>query len=65
VKAFNLEKTAPVYTPMDVGALAQMVLYDGQATESEIKRYQKGTGSLMYAMTQTWTDLSFTVSMLC
>jgi hypothetical protein len=65
VRAFGLENAAPVYTPMDVGALAQMVPYDRQATDDEVKRYQKGTGSLMYAMTQTRTDLSFTVSTLC
>ena len=65
IKAFGLEKAAPVYTPMDVGALAQMVPYDGQATDEEIKRYQKGTGSVMYAITQTRTDLSFTMSTLC
>ena len=65
IKAFGLEKAAPVYTPMDVGALAQMVPYNGQATDKEIKRYQKGIGSLMYPMTQTRTDLSFTESTLC
>jgi hypothetical protein len=63
--AFNLQDAAPVYTPMEVSALNQMVPYnDGQATTSETKQYQSGVGSLMYPMTQSRPDLSFTVSVL-
>ena len=49
---------------MEVSALNQMILYDGEATHTEIKRYQSGVGSLMYLNTQCRLDLSFTVSAL-
>src|SRR5205085_2041900 len=58
-KAFGLDKAAPVYTPMDTSTLNSMKPNVGQATAAEIKQYQKGTGSLMYAMTQTRPDLNF------
>jgi hypothetical protein len=62
--AFNLQSATPVYTPMEVSSLNQMVPYDGEATITETKRYQSGVGSLMYPMTQSRPDLSFTVSIL-
>ncbi len=49
---------------MDASILKQMVPYDGEATNHEIKRYQSGVGSLMFPMTQSRPDLSFTVSLL-
>ena len=49
---------------MEASALISMVPYDGEALQSEVKRYQTGVGSLMYAMTQTRPDLAFTVSCL-
>jgi hypothetical protein len=60
--AFGLEEAKPIWTPMDISVLNEMVLYNGQAIPTEIEKYRYRTGSLNYAATHTRPDLSYRIN---
>jgi hypothetical protein len=61
VERFGMRDANPVYTPLPAGCEDHLVKFDGQASSSEIKNYQKLIGSLLYAQIGTRPDISFAV----
>jgi hypothetical protein len=64
VERFGMRDANPVYTPLPAGCEDHLVKFDGQASSSEIKNYQKLIGSLLYAQIGTRPDISFAVGRL-
>jgi hypothetical protein len=58
---FGMADANLVYTPLPVGADVHLVKHEGQATESEIKDYQRLIGSLLYVHISMHPDISFAV----
>jgi hypothetical protein len=51
-------------TPLPMGADVHLIKHEGQATESEIKDYQRLIGSLLYVQISMHPNISFAVSHL-
>jgi hypothetical protein len=64
VERFSMRDANPVYTPLPAGCEDHLVKFDGQASNSEIKNYQRLIGSLLYAQIGTRPDIPFTVGRL-
>jgi hypothetical protein len=64
VERFSMRDANPVYTPLPAGCEDHLVKFDGQASSSEIKNYQKLIGSLLYVQIGTRPDISFDVGRL-
>jgi hypothetical protein len=64
VERFSMRDANPVYTPLPAGCEDHLVKFDGQASASDIKKYQKLIGSLLYAQIRTRPDISFAVGCL-
>jgi hypothetical protein len=61
---FGMVDANPACTPLPTGADVHLVKHEGQATESEIKDYQRLIGSLLYVQISTCPNISFAVSCL-
>jgi hypothetical protein len=61
---FGMADANPACTPLPMGTDMHLVKHEGQATESEIKDYQRLIGSLLYVQISTHPDISFAVSHL-
>jgi hypothetical protein len=61
---FGMADANLVHTPLPMGADVHLVKHEGQATESEIKDYQRLIGSLLYVHISTHPNISFAVSCL-
>jgi hypothetical protein len=61
---FGMADANLVHTPLPAGADVHLVKHEGQATESEIKDYQRLIGSLLYVQISMHPDISFAVSHL-
>ena len=64
IRAFGLDNASSISSPMDVSMSNVLAPYSGDASNYELKRYQSGIGSILYAMTQTRPDLGFPASAL-
>jgi hypothetical protein len=64
LKAFQMENSKPMSTPIAAGLVPLLVLSTLEASTSDIREYQSAIGSLMYALTQTRPDLAYAVSKL-
>jgi hypothetical protein len=64
VERFGMRDANPVYTPLPAGCEDHLVKFDGQASSSEIKNYQRLIGSLLYVQIGTRPDISFAVGRL-
>jgi Reverse transcriptase (RNA-dependent DNA polymerase) len=64
LKAFQMENSKPMATPIAAGLVPLLVKSTLQASAADIKEFQSALGSLMYAMTQTRPDLGYPVSKL-
>ena len=54
----------PHKTPLPAGAEVHLIRYNGETTQTDIKKYQSLIGSLLYIQIGTWPDISFAVSRL-
>jgi hypothetical protein len=61
---FGMADANLVCTPLPAGTDVHLVKHEGQATESEIKDYQRLIGSLLYVQIGTCPNISFAVSCL-
>jgi hypothetical protein len=61
---FGMADANPARTPLSVGTDVHLVKHEGQATESEIKDYQRLIGSLLYVQIGMCPNISFAVSHL-
>jgi hypothetical protein len=64
LKAFQMENSKPMATPIAAGLVPLLVKSTLQASAADIKEFQSALGSLMYTMTQTRPDLGYPVSKL-
>src|SRR5579871_854038 len=64
LKAFQMENSKPMATPIATGLVPLLVKSTSQASPMDVKEYQSAIGSLMYAITQTRPDLAYAVSKL-
>jgi hypothetical protein len=64
VERFSMRDANPVYTPLPAGCEDHLVKFNGQASSSEIKNYQRLIGSLLYAQIGTRPDISFAIGRL-
>ncbi len=62
--SFGQQDPKPINIPIDTSNPNLTSPNSGEATTTEMKRYQSGINSLTYAMCQTRPDLAFTVSVL-
>jgi hypothetical protein len=58
---FGMADANLAHTPLPTGADVHLVKHEGQATESEIKDYQRLIGSLLYVQIGMRPDISFAV----
>jgi hypothetical protein len=61
---FGMVDANPACTPLPMGTDMHLVKHEGQATELEIKDYQRLIGSLLYVQISTCPNISFAVSHL-
>jgi hypothetical protein len=64
LKAYNFNNSTPSGTPLNDGAVQDLLPNPDTATPEQINNYQQAIGALLYLSTQTRPDLSFTLSFL-